>query len=74
MCDNEKKFKIETDYCDIHKNCHIPDSTRFFYKGLGVVIGEYVKLGENITIYQNVSIGGIEKKYVTRASMVIHHR
>jgi serine O-acetyltransferase len=61
---HERKFKINTSYCDIHYKCHIPDSTRFFHKGVGVVIGEFVKLGENITIYQHVTIGGIEKKYV----------
>ena len=58
---HERKFKIDTSYCDIHFKCNIPDSTRFFHKGLGVVIGEFVKLGENVTIFQNVTISGIGK-------------
>ena len=61
---HERKFKIDTSYCDIHSLCNIPNSTKFIHKGLGVAIGAYVKLGENVTIYQNVSIGGSEKYLV----------
>ena len=60
---HENKFKIDTDYCDIDRLCNIPNSTRFTHKGLGVVIGRNVKLGENVLIYQNVTIGGIEKHF-----------
>jgi serine O-acetyltransferase len=58
---NEKRFKIDTSFCDIHTLCNIPSSTKFIHKGLGVVIGAFVKLGENVTIYHNVTIGGSEK-------------
>ena len=58
---NEKKFKIDTSYCDIHPLCNIPSSTKFIHKGLGVVIGAFVKLGENVAIYHNVTLGGSEK-------------
>ena len=41
-----------------HIACHVPKSTRFYHKGLGVVISSRTRLGENIHIYQNVTIGG----------------
>ena len=41
--------------CDIQ--CHVPSSTLFHHKGLGVVIGEDVVLGENCKIWQCVTIG-----------------
>ena len=60
----KKKFKIDTNYCDIHKECFIPNSTKFQHKGLGIVIGRGVKLGENVTVFQNVTIGGSGKRLV----------
>jgi len=41
--------------CDIE--CHVPKSTRFQHKGLGVVMGKGVVLGENCKIWQCVTIG-----------------
>jgi serine O-acetyltransferase len=61
---HEKMFKIDTSYCDINSLCKIPNSTKFFHKGLGVVIGPHVRLGENVSIYQNVTIGGSERHYL----------
>ena len=53
----EKMMKINTELSDIHYRCHIPASTVCHHKGLGVVIGSGVKLGENVHIYQNVTLG-----------------
>jgi serine O-acetyltransferase len=52
-------------------NCEIPPSTIFHHKGLGVVMGGKVKLGENVQIYQHVTLGakGLEiknGKYVSK--------
>lgn len=53
----DKIFRINIDMCDIHNLCHIPKSTIFTHKGMGVVIGSGVKLGENVVIYPNVTLG-----------------
>lgn len=37
--------------------CHVPKSTSFAHYGIGVVINPYTKLGENVYIRQNVTIG-----------------
>lgn len=37
--------------------CKLPKSTNLAHEGLGVVIASKVELGENVTIYQNVTIG-----------------
>jgi hypothetical protein len=31
---HEKKFKIDTSYCDINSLCNIPKSTKFIHKGI----------------------------------------
>ena len=43
--------------CDIAYQVELPASTRLPHQGLGVVIGPDVLIGENCTIYQNVTIG-----------------
>lgn len=43
-------------YNDI--KCYVPASTKFVHYGIGVVIAKEVKLGNNIVIYQDVTIGG----------------
>lgn len=43
--------------CDIAYQVELPSSTKFPHQGLGVVIGPDVVIGENCTIYQNVTIG-----------------
>jgi serine acetyltransferase len=42
--------------CNI--NTKLPASTCLEHRGLGIVIGLGVKLGENVHIYQNTTIGG----------------
>jgi len=44
--------------CDIGKNCDLP------HNGLGVVIHEAAVIGEGTRIYQNVTIGGRNKRGV----------
>ena len=51
-------MKIKHKFCDIPKTFHIPKSTRFVHRGLGVIIAKGTKIGENVTIYQFVTIGG----------------
>ena len=48
-------FSLNRRLSDI--NCFVPKSTVFYHKGLGVVMGGKVKLGESVQIYQNVTIG-----------------
>jgi serine O-acetyltransferase len=59
------KFKTWVDFdrrgSDISTHCHIPKSTIFRHKGIGVIIGSGVKLGENVQIYQHVTLGGRHK-------------
>ena len=43
--------------CDIAYQVELPLSTNLPHQGLGVVIGPDVVIGENCTIYQNVTIG-----------------
>lgn len=40
----------------------LPKSTRLCHKGLGVVIGSGVTLGENVHIYPHVMIGRMSEK------------
>ncbi len=42
--------------------CEIGESTRFGYGGMGVVIHERSKIGQNCIISQQVTIGGRSKK------------
>ena len=52
------KFVIfNSGFNDIAKDAVVPDSTQFVHKGIGVVIGSKTVLGENVTIYQNVTTG-----------------
>ena len=53
-----KYFGIDDRYSDIAAPLVIPRSTIFHHKGLGVIIAKAVKLGENVTIYQHVTLGG----------------
>ncbi len=43
---------------DIASGCIIPKSTIFHHKGIGVVMAGGTKLGDNVVIYQNVTLGG----------------
>lgn len=47
--------------CDIAYQVELPLSTNLPHQGLGVVIGPDVVIGENCTIYQNVTIGSTDK-------------
>src|ERR1044072_3969286 len=42
---------------EIHPAAKIPDG-RFIDHGMGVVIGETAEVGENVTMYQGVTLGG----------------
>ena len=43
--------------CDIPSSMYIPDSVQFKHNALGVVINAATKIGENVVIFQNVTIG-----------------
>lgn len=43
---------------DIASGCIIPESTIFRHKGIGVIIASGTKLGEDVVIYQHVTLGG----------------
>lgn len=43
--------------CDIAYQVELPASTKLPHQGLGVVIGPEVVIGENCTIYPNVTLG-----------------
>jgi serine O-acetyltransferase len=47
---------VKSKYNDI--KCHVPKSTTFRHHGIGVILGNGVKLGKNCIINQNVTIGG----------------
>lgn len=51
--------------CDIKYTVKIGENINLFHNGLGVVIHKYSIIGENVSIYQNVTIGGNgkEEKY-----------
>lgn len=51
----QKKYGIY-----ISHKAHVPSSTDFPHP-IAVVIGEGVRLGENVTIYQNVTLGGARR-------------
>lgn len=38
--------------------CKLPKSTKILHKGIGVIIGCNVKIGDNCVISQNINIGG----------------
>ena len=42
---------------DISGKCKIPKTTVFYHKGIGVIIGSGVRLGDNVHIYQHVTLG-----------------
>ena len=44
-------------HCQVGDKTFIPKSTYFGHDGVGVLIGEGVKLGKNVIIYPNVIIG-----------------
>lgn len=48
--------------CDIPYKVKIGKGTIFLHSGLGVVIHENAKIGENCRIYQGVTIGGRGKR------------
>jgi len=52
-----------------HIRCHVPGSTYFPHKGIGVVIGMGVVLGERIHIFPHVMIG--LRDYKTKGYPVI---
>ena len=54
--------KINHKLCDIPKGLRIPRSTDFIHGGLGVIIAKGTIIGENVTIYQFVTIGGSHSK------------
>jgi serine O-acetyltransferase len=43
--------------CHIHPACKLKRSTRFIHGGMGIVLNRNVQFGENLAIYQNVTIG-----------------
>lgn len=49
--------------CWIPGSCEIGKKIVFGYAGLGIVIHNRVKIGDNCQIDQNVTIGGTSKKY-----------
>jgi len=53
-----KYFGINPAFSDIPCTLKIPRSTKFRHKGIGVIIAKATKLGNNIQIYQHVTIGG----------------
>lgn len=44
--------------CDIKYTVTIGDNVRLYHNGLGVVIHKASVIGNNVSIYQNVTIGG----------------
>lgn len=42
---------------DINPNIIIPKSTIFHHRGIGVVMSNGTRIGENVQIYQNVTLG-----------------
>lgn len=44
--------------CDIPYTCEIGEGVVFAHNGLGVVVHDKAKIGDNSKIYQNVTIGG----------------
>ena len=53
--------------CDISWRVKIGDNFQLPHQGLGVVIGPGVEIGDNVLIYQNVTLGGKNNygEYVT---------
>lgn len=49
--------------CDFSNKARIPPSTRFPHP-LGIVIGDGVEFGENVTVFQNVTFGSHGRKRV----------
>lgn len=47
--------------CQIPPSAVLSDSTYLLHNGLGIVIHEGAKIGQNVTICQNVTIGGEEE-------------
>lgn len=47
---------VKSKYNDI--TCHVPKSTTFRHYGIGIIMGDGVKLGNNCVINHNVTIGG----------------
>ena len=43
---------------DIHPEAIISNSVIFKHKGIGVIIARMVRIGENVTIYPHVTLGG----------------
>lgn len=52
-----KKYMRVVYGCEIPFTCNIAESVHFAHNALGVVINERAVIGENCTIYQNVTIG-----------------
>ncbi|PAF49570.1 serine O-acetyltransferase [Helicobacter sp. 12S02232-10] len=50
---------------DIHPACKIGRRV-FIDHGIGVVIGETAEIGDNVTIYQGVSLGGVSLEKIKR--------
>ncbi|ANQ15910.1 serine O-acetyltransferase [Vibrio natriegens] len=57
--------------CDIHYSVDMDKSIKLYHNGLGVVIHRKAKLGKNVSIYQNVTIGGNGKTEHLNGSPVI---
>lgn len=47
-------------HCDISASANIHESVRFPHP-IGIVIGNGVSIGPNCSIYQNVTLGGVER-------------
>ena len=58
LMQRNKKFGIDSRFCDIPLGVNLPDTTKFIHKGLGVVIAKACKIGNNVMIYQHVTLGG----------------
>ena len=58
LMQRNKRFGINHRFCDIPLGVNLPDTTKFIHKGLGVVIAKGSKIGNNVMIYQHVTLGG----------------
>ncbi len=57
---------------DIHPAAYIGRRV-FIDHGIGVVIGETAQIGNDVTIYQGVSLGGVSLERTKRHPTILHH-
>jgi serine O-acetyltransferase len=57
---------------EIHPGAAIADGF-FIDHGMGTVIGETAEIGENVTLYQNVTLGGVSWQKVKRHPTLENH-